>query len=323
MRITARCKSDCLSCELQDLRYNFFAMSENTFEARQKSGITKKTSALLPTAEELSVLSNVEKVGFRLADRMNRGAWKRFWTFCQRHIGSLWIKIATYNLMNVFGLENIEQTDARRPLLIVANHRSFFDMYTVSSVLFRRTTRPIELFFPVRAKFFYDSPLGWFVNFVMGWFSMFPPFFREDREIKKREFDKFSMRKLIEICSEGEAHVVGFHPEGKRNLSDDAYSFLPAQPGIGKVIMASRPQVIPVFIAGLGNDLPKQILGNWRGGEKIRIYFGSPIDLSEFYDKRDSLRTHKEIADLLMLKIGELAEEDNRNFGRRETKKLL
>ncbi|HXH69903.1 MAG TPA: hypothetical protein VNI60_06090, partial [Pyrinomonadaceae bacterium] len=162
--------------------------------------------------------------------------------------------------------------------------------------------------------FFYDSPLGWFVNFVMGWFSMFPPFFREAREIKKREFDKFSMRKLIDICSHGAAHVIGFHPEGKRNLSNDRYSFLPAQPGIGKVIMASRPQIIPVFIAGLGNDLPKQILGNWRGGEKIRIYFGKPIDLSEFYEKRDSLRTHKEIADFLMLKIDELAADDKKKF---------
>jgi len=298
-------------------------MSENTLESKQKTEFTKKESALLPTTEELSVLSGMEKVGFRLADKMNRGAWKRFWTFCQRHIGSLWIKIATYNLMNVFGLENIEQTDVRKPLLLVANHRSFFDMYTVSSVLFRQTTRPIKLFFPVRAKFFYDSPLGWFVNFVMGWFSMFPPFFREDREIKKRAFDKFSMRRLIEICSRGEAHVIGFHPEGKRNLSEDAYSFLPAQPGIGKVIMASHPQIVPIFIAGLGNDLPKQILGNWRGGEKIRIRFGKPIDLSEFYEKRDSLRTHKEIADFLMLKIGELAEEDKKNFGQTETKKLV
>ncbi len=278
---------------------------------------------IVPTKEELSVLAPFEKTGYKLASRMNRGAWKRFWTFCQRHIGSLWIYLATYNLMNVFGLENIEQTDVQKPLLLVANHRSFFDMYTVSSVIFRQTSRPIKLFFPVRAKFFYDSPLGWFVNFVMGWFSMFPPFFRENREIKKRDFDKFSMRKLIEICSVGAAHVVGFHPEGKRNLSDDAYSFLPAQPGIGKVIMASRPQIVPVFIAGLGNDLPKQILGNWRGGEKIRIHFGAPVDLSEFYEKRDSLRTHKEIADFLMLKIGELAEEDKKNFAQTETKNLV
>jgi hypothetical protein len=68
--------------------------------------------------------------------------------------------------------------------------------------------------------------------------------------------------------------------------------------------------VIPVFIAGLGNDLPKQILGNWRGGEKVRIWFGGKVDLSEFYGKRDSLRTHKEIADHLMTKIGDLGELD-------------
>lgn len=265
---------------------------------------------LEPTAEELSVLDFTEKIGYKLADRMNRGAWKRFWTFCQRHIGSLWIYLATYNLMNVYGLENFEQTSVEKPVLLVANHRSFFDMYTVSSVLFRRTKRPMKLYFPVRAKFFYDSPVGWFVNFVMGWFSMFPPFFREARDAKKREFDKFSMRRLIDVCSRGEAHVIGFHPEGGRNLEGGAYDFLPAQPGVGKIIMASRPQVVPVFIAGLGNDLPKQILGNWTGGEAVRIHFGAPIDLSEFYEKRDALRTHKEIADFLMVKISELAEND-------------
>ncbi len=99
-------------------------------------------------------------------------------------------------------------------------------------------------------------------------------------------------------------------------MSDDAYNFLPAQPGIGKIIMASRPQIVPVFIAGLGNDLPKQIFGNWTGGEKVRIWFGEPINLLEFYEKSDRLRTHKEIADFLMLKIGELGEKDREAFGK-------
>ncbi len=270
---------------------------------------------LVPTQEELSVLSGVERTGFWLTRRMNAGRWKRFWTACQRHIGSLWIYLATYNLMNVFGIENVENADHSRPLLLVANHRSFFDMYTVSSVLFRRTTRPMELYFPVRAKFFYTRPAGWFVNLVMGWWSMYPPFFREEKEAAKREFDKFSMRELMRISSEGRGHIIGFHPEGKRNLSDDPHSFLPAQPGIGKIIYGARPQVIPVFIAGLGNDLPKQIMGNWRGGEKIRIWFGPEVDLSEFYERADRLRTHKEIADHLMQKIGELAGSDRERFG--------
>jgi 1-acyl-sn-glycerol-3-phosphate acyltransferase len=214
--------------------------------------------------------------------------------------------------MNVFGIENVENTDTGRPLILVANHRSFFDMYTVSSVLFRRTKRPMNLYFPVRGKFFYDHPAGWVVNFIMGWFSMYPPFFRESREARKREFDKYSMRRLVQLASEGGSSVIGVHPEGKRNIEGGPYDLLPAQPGIGKVIYAARPQVIPVFIAGLGNDLPKQIMGNWRGGEKVRIWFGPQVELQEFYEKGDRIRTHKEIADHLMSKIAELGNEDDK-----------
>jgi len=289
-------------------------MSEGLVVSKAETPAKPDQTALVPLTSEIEPLNRVERAGFWFAHRMNLGFRKWFWTFCQRHIGSLWIYLATYNLINVFGIENFENTDVNRPILLVANHRSFFDMYTVSSVLFRRTKRPMRLYFPVRAKFFYDSVLGWFVNFIMGWFSMYPPFFREERDAAKREFDKYSLRRLIQLASFGYAHVIGFHPEGKRNLNNDPYSFLPAQPGVGKVIYAAKPQVVPVFVAGLGNDLKKQVLGNWRGGEQVRIWFGEPIDLAEFYERSDRLRTHKEIADHLMLKIGELGELDREKY---------
>ncbi len=290
-------------------------MANEILTKDRRDEISEVSAVISPTKDEISALNAIERFGFRFAHRMNQGEWKRFWTFCQKHIGSLWIYIATYNLMNVFGLENIEDAAVDRPILLVANHRSFFDLYTVSSVLFRRVKRPIQLFFPVRGKFFYDNPIGWFVNFVMGWFSMYPPFFYKN---KQREFDKYSMRRLIQICSENRPNIIGLHPEGGRNLSENPYEFRRAQPGAGKIIMSARPQVIPVFIVGLGNNLPKQILGNWTGGEKVRIWFGDEIDLSEFYEKRDALRTHKEIADYLMLKIGELGEKDKNEFGNRD-----
>jgi len=293
-------------------------MAEDILEKHESESIDQTGNrSPMPTAEEIRVLRPIERVGFRLTRAMNFGTWKRFWTWCQRHIGSLWIYLATYNLMNVFGIEHLEGTDAKRPVVLVANHRSFFDMYTVSSVMFRRTRRPIKLFFPVRARFFYDNPIGWFVNLIMGWWSMYPPFFREQGEGERRRFDQFSVRELIRLASGGEGHIIGFHPEGKRNRNDDPYSFLPAQPGIGKIILNGRPQVVPVFIAGLGNNLPKQILGNWTGGEKVRIWFGPQIDLSRFHGKRDSLRTHKEIADHLMSKIADLTEMDRQFMNRR------
>ena len=80
----------------------FLFMAENDLIKNQS------TEIITPATEEIAVLNLTEKLGFRLAHRMNLGAWKNLWTFCQRHIGSLWIKICTYNLMNVFGIENVK-----------------------------------------------------------------------------------------------------------------------------------------------------------------------------------------------------------------------
>jgi 1-acyl-sn-glycerol-3-phosphate acyltransferase len=290
------------------------ATDQQTVQTRDEAEAVREAEGrdLEPAPDELAVLSPMERFAFGLTRRMNRGRWKRLWTFCQRTIGAGWIHLATYNLMRVHGLEHLDALSHERPVLLVANHRSFFDMYAVSSVLFRRTSWRKQLFFPVRGRFFYDSPLGLLVNFLMGWWSMFPPFFAagENPLVDKRAFDKYSMRVLASLCREGAGNVVGFHPEGTRNKSADPYSFLRPQPGVGRLIKDARPQVVPVFIAGLGNDLTRQVLGNWRGGEPVRIHFGPAIDLTGFETKRDSLRTYKEIADFVMTKIAELGEHD-------------
>jgi 1-acyl-sn-glycerol-3-phosphate acyltransferase len=277
-----------------------------------ESGLDSAKDSPDPNPEEVAVLNGYERFAFKLAHRMNQGQWKRFWTWCQRTAGAGWIHLCTYNLMRVYGLENLESVSHDRPLLLVANHRSFFDMYTVSTVLFRNTTWRMSLFFPVRGRFFYESPLGSLVNLIMGWWSMYPPFFAEN---EKRLFDKYSLRRLAQLCRVGQGNVIGFHPEGTRNKDNDPYSLLRAQPGIGKLLKEASPQVIPVFIAGLGNDLLRQVLGNWRGGEKIRVHFGAPLELSRFAAMKDHVRTYKEIGEFVMSKIAELGEQDREAYG--------
>jgi len=274
-----------------------------------------QSEVLVPTSEELAVLSPFERFTFRFTHRMNLGRWKRFWTWCQSFFGAGWIHLATYNLMRVYGLENLEAVDHQRPILLVANHRSFFDMYVVSATLFRHTTCRKQLFFPVRGRFFYQSIGGMFVNLIMGWWSMYPPFFQAGDTPAKREFDKYSMRRLVQLCREGAGNIIGFHPEGTRNQNSDPYSYLRPQPGVGKLIKDANPQVFPVFIAGLGNRLAKQVLGNWFGGEKIRIHFGVQLDLSEFMVKRDHVRTYKEIGEFVMSNIAQLGEQDRTLYG--------
>jgi 1-acyl-sn-glycerol-3-phosphate acyltransferase len=136
---------------------------------------------------------------------------------------------------------------------------------------------------------------------------MYPPIFAAN---EKRLFDKYSVRRLAGLCHSGAGHVIGFHPEGTRNRSADPYSYLRAQPGVGKLIKDAQPQVIPVFIAGLGNKLTRQVMGNWTGGEPVRVRFGAALELSEYLSKKDHVRTYKEIADFVMSKIAELGEED-------------
>src|SRR5258708_34504294 len=82
---------------------------------------------LVPTPEELAVLSPFERFAFRVTHRMNRGGWKRFWTWCQRVFGAAWIHISTDNLMRVYGLESIDAVDHDRPILLVANHPTLSD----------------------------------------------------------------------------------------------------------------------------------------------------------------------------------------------------
>lgn len=268
------------------------------------------TNRLDPTIEEVAALSHVERLAFHLAHKMNQGAAKRAMTWLQSTIGMGWIRLATYNIMRVYGFENVEATDHTRPIILAANHRSFFDLYAVSAELYRRTTWKKSLFFPVRARFFYTSPLGSLVNFIMGWFSMYPPIFMTP---EKRAFDLYSFQRLAALARTGEGHIIGFHPEGTRNKSLDPYSFLPPKTGIGKLAMAvENIQIVPVFVAGLEQkSLIKQVARNWqKDAEPIRIHFGANIDLSAFRGKRDALRTHKEIADFVMSKIAELAERD-------------
>lgn len=95
-----------------------------------------------PTTEELSALTMMERFAFRFARRMNRGRAKVFWTWCQRTLGAGWIHLSTYNIMRVYGLEHLEAVSHERPVLLVANHRSFFDMYVVSTVLFTAPSFP-------------------------------------------------------------------------------------------------------------------------------------------------------------------------------------
>ncbi|HEY0467319.1 MAG TPA: lysophospholipid acyltransferase family protein [Polyangiaceae bacterium] len=236
------------------------------------------------------------------------GLFSRALQFGQRTIGCGWIHHCTKHLRQVHGLSRLPKFELGQSYILIANHRSFFDLYVVFGDLVHRGLEH-RIVFPVRSNFFYDNPLGLLVNGIMSFFAMYPPLFR-DR--KKALMNPLSLEELAYLLRRG-GMFAGIHPEGTRKKDDDPYTFLPAQRGVGKVIQDARVPVIPVFINGLLNDLPKQVRSNFdRTGQDIFVVFGAPIEFGDLLDQGKSPKVHQAISDRVMQAVSELGQEEQK-----------
>jgi 1-acyl-sn-glycerol-3-phosphate acyltransferase len=263
---------------------------------------------LRPTPEQLATLTRFEKRAFAIADTVNRNpSLKRAAHAFLKTVGAGWVHVCTKNLLHVQGMEHLTTLDPNRGVVVVANHRSFFDLYVMASVLLRNTDWVDGMYFPVRGDYFYERPDGIFVNMIMSMWAMYPPVMRRP---EARQFNEYTVDLMAELLQH-RGTVVGMHPEGTRNKTDDPYTLLPAQPGIGQMVHRAKPIVLPVFILGLGNDLPKQVKGNFTGeGEPITLQFGAPVDLDKELSEPARLRTYMKIAHKLRDTLTGLGEKE-------------
>lgn len=271
-------------------------------------------SAMASSGEELlrvarGKVSQLELLQMRAVRRTLRpGHLDAALRLCQRTIGQTWITWATGRLHQFHHIERLRPLVPNRSFILVSNHRSFFDLYVLTATLLRWGLRQ-RIVFPVRSKFFYDSVPGFFVNGVMSFFAMYPPLFR-DRQ--RAPLNRLCLEELAGLLREGQT-LVGIHPEGRRNPSDDPYELLPAKSGVGRLIRAApEVPVIPVFINGLlPNDLPRQVRGNFDGtGTPIHSVFGAPIDFGELLAQPESPRLFSTLAERCLAEVRRLGEEE-------------
>jgi 1-acyl-sn-glycerol-3-phosphate acyltransferase len=267
-----------------------------------------------PTREQLAPLSPFERTSFELADflaRPNLSVLSKAWN--SAFMGGL-IYSCGGRRFNIQGLEHLAPFGKKDSVLLVANHRSFFDFFSISAILYWRTRLTKRIFFPVRQNFFYDHPAGPFVNAVMSGMRMFPPIMR-DKE--KRPFNQYVLARCIEeLNREDIGTVLGLHPEGTRNKGDDPYSFLPAQPGVGRVALgATRAYIIPVFALGMGQSILGEMKMNalTPHDHPVDMYFGAPLDFSDLRSKANMVTTQKRAADRCLDAIKTLAERQRRD----------
>ena len=254
-------------------------------------------------------LSAVERWQIRFVRKtFESGRLDRVIRILQRQLSANWIDVSTRNLLHVHGAERLPPFARGESTILVSNHRSFFDLFVVSSVLLKRPFGQ-RIMFPVRSQFFYDTPLGLAVNGAMSFFAMYPPVFR-DRD--RAALNRASVQETIRLLLAG-GTFVGLHPEGKRNRSDDPYTLLPARPGVGRIIQATRgaTTVIPVFVNGLGNDVVRQVAGNYlKKGAPVTIVFGGPVSFGGLLEGPSTREHHLRIAEHALDAVRALGAED-------------
>jgi 1-acyl-sn-glycerol-3-phosphate acyltransferase len=195
--------------------------------------------------------------------------------------------------------------------MFVANHRSFFDQYCMLLACYMGPVHWSKaLYFPVRANFFYDQPLGLFVNAAVAGGAMYPPIYRQS---DRRQLNDEALDKMVDILRKP-GNVLGMHPEGTRGKGDDPYTFLPAQPGVGKLALVAQPIVIPAFILGLGNNILDDIRQNFtreaRTTKSVITVFGAPLDYSDLMAEKPRPALYKKTADRFMAEIKKLSERE-------------
>ena len=253
----------------------------------------------------LEVLGPFERLAFRVMRWANVGGGARLGLFWQRNILGPLFKLLIYRRLVVRGLERLDRVPRDASVLLVANHRTFFDLFILGWILvstWRRRWRPS---FPVRANFFYENPVGLFICLLLSGGSMFPPFFRKPRS---KAFNRYSLA-IVLAKLRAPGNLIGFHPEGTRNKTGNPYQLLPAQPGAGEVALKARPVVVPAFINGLSNEITQEVMANFRRRDPVIAVFGEPIDLSPF-PAETRLAHHKRCSDLFCARIYALMEEE-------------
>jgi 1-acyl-sn-glycerol-3-phosphate acyltransferase len=265
----------------------------------------------MATAEDLP-LTAMERFALKFGEVANntpQGKWLQ--NRLLRGLSYVWVRAGIANRMLVDGLDELLDLRPETGVLLVSNHRSFFDQYAMLLACFMcQAPWAKHLSFPVRANFFYDKPLGVVVNAAIAGGAMYPPIYRQ---AERRQLNDNALDQMVATL-QTPGNVLGMHPEGTRGKGPDPYTFLPAQPGVGKLALVGKPIVIPTFIHGLGNNVARDIAQNYtaraRTDHAIVVVFGQPLDYSDLLAEKPRPTLYKKTADRFMSEVGKLAQRE-------------
>ncbi len=266
------------------------------------------------TDEELRWLNLVERLNFRVTHKINQSPpIRRFLTRLQASLSWRWVEFFTSRSVAAHGFERFQQLDPTRGVLVVVNHRTFYDQFVIAARLFKLYGAHHNIYFPVRANFFYDNPAGLLVNLLASQGVMYPPIVR-DRG--RRRWNEIATDIMVGLLKD-KRNMIGFHPEGTRNQGTDPYNLLPGKPGCGELIYRANPNVIPVFLQGFPSSFWQIYRHNAAAkGPLVHMVMGEPLDFTAECQMERSRKTFLIISRRVMEGIKALARQEQHIRGR-------
>ncbi len=175
-------------------------------------------------------------------------------------------------------------------IIIMSNHLSHLDPFLVGLTAFPRFYKPF--FYPADAKLW---KLPFFRPILQG-MNCFPVF----KGSKRTDVIKYH----IAVVNSGGS--VSYFPEGARSKDGQLQ---PGKLGAGWLAHSTRAMVIPCAVKNTDKAMPVGRPITLGGGPRkitLKVKFGPPMDLRQYYTLPSSKETSQKISDQIMVEITKL-----------------
>lgn len=189
------------------------------------------------------------------------------------------LALRAYFRIEVIGSSKIPRTGA---LILAGNHASVLDPILIGTYVPRQVTflAKEELFRP---------PLSWYLRVM------------ETEAIRRGSADVGAIRGALRVLKR-QGTVILF-PEGTRTRRGP---LLPGRSGLGKIVLASRATVVPVWHGGSFSAMPPG--ARFPRPFRLRVVFGEPIPFEAWGGLPDTRESYGEISRSVMREIFSLSE---------------
>ena len=173
----------------------------------------------------------------------------------------------------------------RRNTLLLSNHQSMIDSFLVGVCAYwpRSFLKPFLIpWNPAAQENFYHP---WWLGLLSDLWKCIP--------VRPGRRDPKALYRMMRALESG---TMTLFPEGTRTRDG---SIGRGRPGAGLLILGNRPTVVPVTIVGMDRVLP--IRSRFpRLFQRIYVYYGEPLDYSNFLERSRSKETAQQLVDRAM-----------------------